>query len=230
VFDDGSRDGTAAAARPWADQVISAPNGGIPTNKNRALFYFLVLQPVDQLILLEDDVLITSSNWLRRWSKAIRRHGHINATSPRWPRDRAGFHGRFLGGKGTPRRPERWSIVSGACSGCDTAVLRRHVGYVNPRFQGYGYEHIEWTRRFLRAGYGGAPLGNDRWRYLSLAGDLVFQESRSNRDAQAIARNGAVMAELQGVGDAVPRPWLDAAGRRAFLAPFARHWAVAAQA
>lgn len=227
VFDDGSSDGSAAAAAPWADMVLSAPNGGIPTNKNRALFYFLMLHPVDQLILLEDDVVITSPRWLRRWSRAIRRHGHINATSPRWPRQRPGFHGRFYGGKGNPRRPERWSIVSGACSGCDTRVLRRHVGYVNPLFQGYGFEHIEWTRRFLRAGYGGCSLGGGRWRYLSLAGDLTFQESQSNRDAEAIARNGVVMAQLDGVGDPVPHPWLDAAGRQAFLAPFARQWAAA---
>ena len=53
VFDDGSSDGTAAAVAPLVDAVLEAPNGGIPTNKNRALFYFLALQPVDQLILLE---------------------------------------------------------------------------------------------------------------------------------------------------------------------------------
>ena len=52
VFDDGSGDGTGAAVAPLVDAVLEAPNGGIPTNKNRALFYFLALQPVDQLILL----------------------------------------------------------------------------------------------------------------------------------------------------------------------------------
>jgi hypothetical protein len=30
---------------------------------------------------------------------------------------------------------------------------------VNLRFRGYGYEHIEWTRRFLLAGYGGRQRG-----------------------------------------------------------------------
>ncbi len=29
-------------------------------NKNRVLFYFLALRPVEQLILLEDDVVVTS--------------------------------------------------------------------------------------------------------------------------------------------------------------------------
>ena len=69
VFDDGSSDGTAAAVAPLVDAVLEAPNAGIPTNKNRALFYFLALQPVDQLILLEDDVVVTSPRWLRIWSE-----------------------------------------------------------------------------------------------------------------------------------------------------------------
>lgn len=224
VFDDGSSDGTAAAVAPLADMVLEAPNAGIPVNKNRALFYFLALRPVEQLILLEDDVVVTSRRWLRTWSRAIRRHGHINFSSPRWPRDNPNFHGRLLGGKGTARRPERWNIVSGACSGCDTAVLRQRVGYVNPRFQGYGYEHIEWTRRFLLAGYGGCKRRNHRWSYLSLSHGLAFQDSQSNRDAAAIARNATVMAELQGAGGFVARPWLDAEQRRNFLTPFARWW------
>jgi len=226
VFDDGSSDGSAAAVAPLVDMVLEAPNGGIPVNKNRALFYFLALQPVEQLILLEDDVVVTSRRWLRLWSRAIRRHGHINFSSPRWPRDNPQFHGRLLGGKGSARSPERWSIVSGACCGCDTAVLRQQVGYVNPRFQGYGYEHIEWTRRFLRAGYGGCQRSEHRWTYLSLPHGLTFQESFqesvSNRDAEAIARNAAVMAELQGAGGFVPRPWLNNDARQHFLTPFAR--------
>lgn len=222
VFDDGSSDGSAAAVAPLVDMVLEAPNGGIPVNKNQALFYFLALQPVEQLILLEDDVVVTSRRWLRLWSRAIRRHGHINFSSPRWPRDNPQFHGRLLGGKGSARSPERWSIVSGACCGCDTAVLRQQVGYVNPRFQGYGYEHIEWTRRFLRAGYGGCQRSEHRWTYLSLPHGLAFQESVSNRDAEAIARNAAVMAELQGAGGFVPRPWLNNDARQHFLTPFAR--------
>ena len=180
---------------------------------------------MDQLILLEDDVVITSPRWLRTWSRAIRRHGHINFSSTRWPRDNPAFHGKLLGGKGTARRPERWSIVSGACSGCDTAVLRKEVGYVNPLFQGYGYEHIEWTRRFLLAGHGGSNRGDHRWSYLSIPPGLEFQPSQSNRDAEAIGRNADVMAQLQGAGGFVPRPWLDEQGRRAFLEPFARWWA-----
>jgi len=222
VFDDGSRDGSVAAVAPLVDMVLEAPNGGIPVNKNRTLFYFLALRPVEQLILLEDDVVVTSRRWLRLLIRAIRRHGHINFSSPRWPRDNPQFHGRLLGGKGTARSPERWSIVSGACCGCDAAVLRQRVGYVNPRFRGYGYEHIEWTRRFLLAGHGGRQRGEHRWSYLSLPHGLAFQESVSNRDADAIARNAAVMAELQGAGGFVPRPWLDEEERKRFLAPFAR--------
>lgn len=224
VFDDGSTDGSAAAVAPLVDMVLEAPNGGIPVNKNRALFYYLALHPVDQLILLEDDVVVTNRRWLPIWSRAISRHGHINFSSPRWPRDDPHFHGRLLGGMGSPRRPERWSIVSGACCGCDAAVLRQQVGYVNPRFQGYGYEHIEWTRRFLLAGYGGRKRGEHRWSYLSLPHGLAFQESQSNRNADAIRLNAEVMADLGGAGDFVPRPWLDDEGRRRFLAPFARWW------
>ena len=90
-------------------------------------------------------------------------------------------------------------------------MLRRDVGYVNPLFQGYGYEHIR-------------KRGDHRWSYLSIPHGLDFQPSQSNRDAEAIARNAGVMAQLQGAGGFVPRPWLDAAGRQAFLAPFARWW------
>lgn len=220
VFDDGSGDGTADALRPLVDVVLEAPNGGVVINKNRALFYFLSLFPVDRLIVLEDDVLVTSPQWLPLWSDAIRLHGHVNFSSPDWSRD----SGKFLGGEGTPTHPEVWNRVLGACMGIDMNVLRAHVGYLNPRFQGYGYAHIEWTRRFLRAGYGGWRRRGGRWSYLSLSEGVAYQAAGSHRDAAAIARNAAVMAELDGVGDYVAKPWLDEAGRRAFLAPFARWW------
>jgi len=220
VFDDGSVDGTAAAVRPLVDVVLEAPNGGVVINKNRALFYFLSLFPVDQLIVLEDDVLISSPEWLPLWSEAIRRHGHVNFSSPDWPRD----SGKFLGGEGTPQYPEVWNRVLGACMGIDMSLLRAHVGYLNPRFSGYGYAHIEWTRRFIRAGYGGWRRRGGRWSYLSMSQGIVYQAADSHRDHDAIARNASVMAELDGVGDYVPKPWLDGAGRRAFLAPFARWW------
>ncbi len=220
VFDDGSGDSTFERVPPLVDMYLRAPNAGITVNKNRALYYFLALRPVDQILLLEDDVEVISSRWLPCWSRAVEKHGHINLSDPDWPREGR----KFFGGRGTAASPEVWNSVTGACMASDAAVLRRCVGYLNPRFAGYGFEHIEWTRRFIKNGYGGYRRRGGRWSYYMLSTGMVFQPSQSSRDAASIARNAEVMAELGGVGDYVSKPWLDEAGRRDFLAPFARWW------
>ena len=220
VFDDWSTDATPDEIPPLVDMYLRAPNGGITVNKNRALYYFLSLHPVDQLFLIEDDVEITSLRWLPCWSEAVRRHGHLNLSDPAWPRE----GGKFLGGEGSPRSPEVWNHVTGACIASDVSLLRRHVGYLNPLFAGYGFEHIEWTRRFIKNGYGGYRRRGGRWSYYMLSTGIAFQPSQSSRDDVSIARNAAVMADLDGVGDYVSKPWLDEPGRLAFLAPFASWW------
>jgi hypothetical protein len=48
---------------------------------------------------------------------------------------------------------------------------------------------------------------------------VVYLAADSRRDHDVIARNASVKAALGGVGDDVPKPWLDEAGRRAFLLP-----------
>lgn len=98
------------------------------------------------------------------------------------------------------------------------SLLSARVGCFNPRFSGYRYAHMEWTRRFVGDGHGGLRRRGGRLSCLSMGQGVVYLAGDSRRDHDAIARNASVKAALGGVGDDVPKPWLEA-GRRAFWLP-----------
>ena len=152
VFDDGGSDGSRDAVAPLVSAYIQAENRGITVNKNRALFYFCELQPAKRILILEDGVLAISPGWLKLWKRSIDVHGHINLALPKWSKEGP----TYRGGRGTARCPERWTRVSGCAMGASIRLVRKKIGYLNPLFQGYGYEHAEWTECWIANGHGGA--------------------------------------------------------------------------
>ena len=216
VFDDGGCDGSREVVAPLVSAYIRAENRGITVNKNRALFYFCRIQPVKRVLLLEDDLLVTQPGWLKLWKRAIDHHGHINLALPKWSKQSR----EFRGGRGTARDPERWRRVSGCAMGASTKLIRKQVGYINPRFSGYGYEHAEWSERWIAAGHGGAITPRGRV-YFALSDGLTLQPAESHANPQQIASNREVFLELRRQGyPRAPKPWLTAEQRRDFLAPF----------
>jgi glycosyltransferase involved in cell wall biosynthesis len=184
VADDGSTDGTLAMLRDQQVPVITGVNMGIAWNKNRALFMLSHMLECETVILLEDDTQPNRAGWEVLWIEAARRWGHANFAGP-WLQE------HFLFGAGTVEDPIRSSMITAQCSVYSRAALT-FGGYFDPRFQGYGHEHVEHTRRLVRVGYGGSDEridGKERVLYYLIKGDLTVVSSESYYVAEQEQRN-----------------------------------------
>jgi GT2 family glycosyltransferase len=150
VADDGSTDGTVDAVRQSGWRCITGNNSGVAANKNRALFYLQEINPCDRIILLEDDTIPTVSGWDQSWVAAIDKWGHVNIASD-------AHMGFSVGGTGTLDDPMMCTVISAQCSGFSREAIA-FVGFFDPRYGKYGGEHVEHSRRLLRAGYGGTKV------------------------------------------------------------------------
>ena len=148
VADDGSDDGTADAVRSQQITLVTGQNMGIAWNKNRALFLLSDMMQCDVVILLEDDSFPTKDGWEQEWVLASQRWGHVHLAGE-W------FRNSFLKGAGTLDDPILSKDITAQCSGFSRSALV-HGNYFDSRFRGYGFEHVEHSRRLVRVGYGGS--------------------------------------------------------------------------
>lgn len=174
VADDGSSDGTLRMLRDNKVPVITGVNMGIAWNKNRALFLLSHMLQCETVILLEDDTRPNKSGWEAAWIQAARRWGHVNFAAD-WMRE------YFLSGTGTVDDPVRSNKVTAQCASYSRAALT-FGGYFDPRFRGYGHEHVEHTRRLIRVGYGGTDErinGEEQVLFSLIKGDLTVVSTPS---------------------------------------------------
>jgi glycosyltransferase involved in cell wall biosynthesis len=193
VADDGSSDGTLAMLRDKQVPVITGINMGIAWNKNRALFLLSHALRCETLILLEDDTQPTRAGWEGEWIKGARRWGHLNYA-------REIMRDRFVSGSGTADDPYRCKDVTAQCSSFSSAALT-FGGYLDHRFTGYGYEHVEHSRRLVRVGYGGTDEridGKERVQFNLIKGDLAEVNNKSFANAEDEARNLKLAKQLMG--------------------------------
>lgn len=213
VADDGSTDGTVQWCREQNVLCVSGENLGCAGNKNRALHALFRYSQADPLLLLEEDCWPDSGTWAEQWIWAAERWGHVNWRRAFW---RHGEH--ILSGFGTWDHPYEGRWLTGQCT-VSTRRSVEEVGYLDPRFRGYGEEHLEWSDRFARAGYEGAV------RKLSLDGGLADRQAQSYANAPDYLRNLALKKEL--ANESIYRePWLDTAGRERLEREIAQafHW------
>ena len=164
--------------------VVTGRNTSIAWNKNRALFMLTEVLACDVVILLEDDAFPAQDGWEQAWLQAVQRHGHVNIAGD-W------FRGAFLSGAGTPDDPFLSKEVSAQCSAFTREALL-FGGYMDSRFQGYGFEHVEHTRRLVRLGYGGIQRSVDGERrplFALISGGIGFAPSQSFRTDEHVAHN-----------------------------------------
>ena len=184
VADDGSTDGTLAMLREKQVPVITGVNMGIAWNKNRALFLLSHMLGCETVILLEDDTQPTRSGWEAEWIEAARRWGHVNFASD-WMQE------HILSGAGTVADPVRSRLITAQCAAYSREALT-FGGFFDPRFSGYGHEHVEHSRRLVRVGYGGTDErvnGEDVVTYKLLKGHLTVVSTPSFRDIEQEERN-----------------------------------------
>lgn len=143
VADDGSTDGTVEWCKENGIRVFSdSKNQGVNRMKNALLFYFMEHTKCEQAILLEDDCRVWEKAWESEWIVAARNWDHIN-----WPI--APSNNYYKHGKNSAMSPWRTNWFGGQCTITTRHALSK-VGYLDPRFNGYGGGHAEWTWRFYR--------------------------------------------------------------------------------
>lgn len=211
IADDGSDDGTVAWARDLAVPVVTGPRRGCAWNKNRALYYLLTSTDCDPLLLLEDDTRPTAPDWATVWSAAGRRWQHVNYCYG-W--DRASPPP----GSGTVDEPYRCNAFGGHCTVTSRAALRE-VGYLDPRFRGYGWEHVEWTWRFQLRYRARWPDG----LLPCLDHGVTATWPPSSLDQREMDANGALYARIRAgiTGPYHCEAWCDDGERRALHAEIA---------
>jgi glycosyltransferase involved in cell wall biosynthesis len=193
VADDGSNDGTLGMLREKQVPVITGINMGIAWNKNRALFLLSHMLDCETVILLEDDTRPNRAGWEAAWMRAAREWGHVNFAGD-WLSE------HFLSGSGTVEDPVRCGMVTAQCAAYSHTALT-FGGYFDPRFRGYGHEHVEHTRRLVRVGYGGTDDrvdGEERVVYNMIKGDLTVLSTQSYFDSAQEERNLQLARRIMG--------------------------------
>ena len=201
VADDGSRDGTLDMLRGKRVPVITGVNMGIAWNKNRALFMLADMLECETVILLEDDTQPNRAGSEAAWIEAAHRWGHVNFAAD-WVEQ------HFLSGAGTVEDPVHSYMITAQCCAYSRAALMAG-GYFDPRFKGFGYEHVEHTHRLVRAGFGGTIVRVDdeeRGQYVLIKGDLTVVSSQSYYEEKDEQRNLHLARELMGQQGERP-PW-----------------------
>ena len=212
VADDGSTDGTLTMLRDKQVPVITGVNMGIAWNKNRALFLLSHMLGCATVILLEDDTRPERAGWEADWIAAADRFGHANYAGS-W------MHEHFLSGAGTVDDPVRSKMVTAQCSAYSHTALT-FAGYFDPRFRGFGHEHVEHTRRLIRVGYGGTDQrinGEEQVIYNLIKGAISVVASQSYYNHEEEERNLQLARRIMGV-QGYRSPWGEDSELRQFRA------------
>ena len=147
VADDGSTDETPDVMAEFPSVTyLRAPNGGIARNKNRLLFRLFAIERCDVVILLEDDTRPILKGWLYDWVRWASLVGCVSVGDERYLKPGMESY------QTQQTSAQVWAIHS---------RVWREIGYLDPRFTGYGYEHAEYQRRAARMGYGGSYNGSE---------------------------------------------------------------------
>lgn len=120
--------------------------------------------------------------------QAAIRSGHANVAGD-WLAE------HFVSGAGTAEDPILSKRVTAQC-----AVFSREAllfgGYFDPRFRGYGHEHVEHSRRLIRLGYGGVDQHDALFHLVS--GGISYHSAPSTFDVNAaqVEQNRRLAHEL----------------------------------
>jgi hypothetical protein len=189
VADDGSKDDTSAWCKKNNIPHISCANKGVVRNKNRALYYLNEVKKVDVLILLEDDCRPSVENWQRDWVIAALLWGHINYAHKRIINKESAV----VSGAGSSTSPYLCKLVTGQCTACSKGAMSS-VGYLDPRFNGYGAGHVEWTERFIRLGYNGTT--EKHWVYPAINTGLNSDDAPTFKNPEQLEKNRTLKKKI----------------------------------
>ena len=189
VADDGSKDDTVEWCEKNNVAHTNCANKGVVRNKNRALYYLNEIKKVDVLILLEDDCRPNKENWQKEWVIAALLWGHINYAHKRIIKK----EDAVLSGTGSSTLPYLCKLVTGQCTACSKDAME-NIGYLDPRFSGYGAGHVEWTERFIRQGYNGTT--EKHWVYPAISTGLNSDDAPTFKNPEQLEKNRALKKKI----------------------------------
>ena len=209
VADDGSKDDTVEWCEKNNVPHTNCQNKGVVRNKNRALYYLNEVKKVDVLILLEDDCRPNKESWQKEWVIAALLWGHINYAHKRIIKK----EDAVLSGTGSSTLPYLCKLVTGQCTACSKDAMD-NIGYLDPRFSGYGAGHVEWTERFIRQGYNGST--EKHWVYPAINTGLNSDDAPTFKNPEQLEKNRALKKKIS--KDSHKRePWVNTDEENEFL-------------
>jgi len=209
VADDGSKDDTVEWCEKNNVPHTNCQNKGVVRNKNRALYYLNEVKKVDVLILLEDDCRPNEESWQKEWVIAALLWGHINYAHKRIIKK----EDAVVSGTGSSTLPYLCRLVTGQCTACSKDAMD-NIGYLDPRFSGYGAGHVEWTERFIRQGYNGST--EKHWVYPAINTGLNSDDAPTFKNPEQLEKNRALKKKIS--KDAHKRePWVNTDEEKEFL-------------
>ena len=209
VADDGSKDDTVEWCKQNNVPHTYCANKGVVRNKNRALYYLNEVKKVDVLILLEDDCRPNKENWQKEWVIAALLWGHINYAHKRIIKK----EDAVVSGTGSSTLPYLCRLVTGQCTACSKDAMD-NIGYLDPRFSGYGAGHVEWTERFIRQGYNGST--EKHWVYPAINTGLNSDDAPTFKNPEQLEKNRALKKKIS--KDSHKRePWVNTDEENEFL-------------
>jgi hypothetical protein len=215
VADDGSEDETVAWCRDHNVACMTAENSGVVANKNRALYYLHEVKRCDVSILLEDDCLPISVDWYHDWALSALAWGHINYAHQRILDQKE----KLVTGFGTIQSPYLSELVTGQCTATSLLAFNK-IGYLNPIFKGYGCGHVEWTERFLRAGFHPHTQLTHKPLFACINSGIRSEDAPTFKSQQDIDRNRSIKKTIQSQPAHFQPPWQSETERKAFIEQF----------
>ena len=212
VFDDGSPYKINIKSNDLFKVFQGKTNYGVIVNKNRALYYYAEINPVDIVIMLEDDTSPNVIGWEQPWIRATEKFGHINYRMGSWS-------DKYINSNDTTGEwdsPHEFTYLTGQVHGVKTEYIRQKIGYIHPEFKGWGYGHCEWTERFLRNNLGGSPGQAKAINY-----GVPLQKSETSKNRQQMETNRNLREKLlQNKQDFVKLPWMNNEQKNTILEVF----------
>lgn len=218
IADDGSTDGTASWLYSKGINFITGQQRGCAWNKNKALYYLQNYTDCDPIVLIEDDTWPVADGWASVWITAAHRWQHVNYCYGLDPKNRPA-------GRGSADDPYRCPAFGGQCTITTRHALAR-VGFLDSRFVGYGWEHVEWSHRFrLRFK---TKWGFPEGMFPCMDYGIKVTWSHSFFNQGEVDRNGQVYARIRAEisGPYYTSAWRNDAERRQVQAEVAKGWEV----
>lgn len=217
VCNDGSKDDTIAQCQAMKVLFVGRENRGIAWNKNRGLYWLVEKTKATSFLLLEDDISVSNKDWSTDWAEAIKRWGHVTWADQNLVKHRIE---RFIAGEGSPASPYVLKYVTGQVMGFSREALAS-VGYFDTRFRGYGYEHIDLSRRIHRKGFGTTTAKNNvssevETGYVNISGGISITDLPTVSDRSTTEENRMIYEKIRGNAE-IRMPWSNDEEQAIFL-------------